>query len=269
MTKVITVKVSKGGVGKTTICSNLASFLAKQDHKILLIDLDSQSNLTKSFIQEIDENKLTSSNLLGDDNYSLKNSVYSISDNLDIIGADIGLNEVSRFLENNSNYYSKLKTTIKNKEFKKYDFIFLDLSPGVADVLTEIAITASDLLICPTHFDIDSLTGLILTIGDASRLYEAKIIEENLNYLVVPNRYDRRFKSDNQKIINILYDNIDKDLIAEPIRENSHIKKARMIGKTAIEYEQDEKRKYEHKKAIEDFEKLSNKIIQILKWTKK
>jgi len=67
MSKIICVKVSKGGVGKTTITSNLAVTIANYGKKVLMIDFDSQANLSKSFIKNLNSEKLTSSNLLGDD----------------------------------------------------------------------------------------------------------------------------------------------------------------------------------------------------------
>ena len=45
MAKIIGVLNHKGGVGKTTTAVNLGVALSK-DHKVLLVDLDSQANLT-------------------------------------------------------------------------------------------------------------------------------------------------------------------------------------------------------------------------------
>lgn len=265
MGSVITLKVSKGGVGKTTISSNLAYLMSTKYYKVLMIDLDSQANLSKSFIKELDEQKLTSSNLLGDDELSLENSVYSISENLDLITADIGLGEVAKYLESTQKYYNRLKQVISNLNLKQiYDFIFIDLPPGVADSITQIALVSSDLVVCPAHFDIDSLSGIIYTLEDISRLHESKIIDQELKYLVVPNRYDRRFEKDNKLIFDMIYDNLEDEFISNPIRENSHIKKARMRAMSVIEYENLPEQKYEHKRGIEDFEKLSNKILDLL-----
>ncbi len=47
--KVITLLNEKGGVGKTTLASNIASALAIRGHRVLVVDADPQANLTMGF----------------------------------------------------------------------------------------------------------------------------------------------------------------------------------------------------------------------------
>ena len=49
--KVVSIINYKGGVGKTTITANLASEMARREKRVLVIDLDPQTNLTFSYMK--------------------------------------------------------------------------------------------------------------------------------------------------------------------------------------------------------------------------
>ncbi len=52
MAKIISVFNNKGGVGKSTICWNLADALGRAGSKVLLIDFDPQCNLSIAMLGE-------------------------------------------------------------------------------------------------------------------------------------------------------------------------------------------------------------------------
>ena len=47
MSKIIAIANNKGGVGKTTTVAALAYAWSEKGYKVLLVDLDSQANLTQ------------------------------------------------------------------------------------------------------------------------------------------------------------------------------------------------------------------------------
>ena len=51
--KIIAVANHKGGVGKTASVATIGAILASKGKKVLLMDLDTQANLTRHFFDEI------------------------------------------------------------------------------------------------------------------------------------------------------------------------------------------------------------------------
>lgn len=169
MTKIISLVNQKGGVGKTTTSINLSAALGKLGKKVLLIDMDPQSNATTGLG--------LNSNDFSYDIYDLitgkcevKNAVKKTKfQNLSIIPATINLagidvEFVKKMLEDKSfQQNSQLKK--KLDEIKdNYDYIIIDCQPSLG-VGTMNALVASDSVIIPVQCEFFALEGMTLLLN--------------------------------------------------------------------------------------------------------
>lgn len=132
--KIITVGALKGGVGKTNFTFNLSCFLAIEKKKrILVIDLDSQGNLTQCFKLDID--KPWAINLFNDKDNNMTDLIFKTNfENVNIVPTDIEMSELEIKLSSQFGREQKLKNTIqKNLYFLQtnYDYVLIDTNPSL------------------------------------------------------------------------------------------------------------------------------------------
>lgn len=116
---IIAITNQKGGVGKTTSVINIGTYIALGGSKVLLVDIDPQSNLTSGLGFSQNENGSIYSFLTGDSELSetvLKTRV----NNLDIIPASIELAGAEVELVNTLSRETILKRGLE-KVYKDYD----------------------------------------------------------------------------------------------------------------------------------------------------
>lgn len=159
---IITIANQKGGVGKTDLTVNLASYVASMGKKVLLIDLDPQANATDYLTEK--KVKLSTSDLLMD-NTKFKNVITETRvPNLSIAPGTSKLYAAQIHLLNDVGMQFKLKR--KLKELKGYDYVFIDTPPSLG-TLTINALTASDSVIVPmnsSYFAADGMEKLRNTV---------------------------------------------------------------------------------------------------------
>ena len=161
--KVIAITNQKGGVGKTTTTFNLGVALAKQGKRVLVVDVDPQSNLTTyaGWYNE-DELKYTLSDLMeqsmNDEEIKIKDSILHHKENIDLIPSSLNLSA----LENALAYAMSREYTLRNclsvvKD--EYDYILLDCQPSLG-MLTINALASSDSVIIPVQCEYFALRGM-------------------------------------------------------------------------------------------------------------
>ncbi|MCX6392911.1 MAG: ParA family protein [Actinobacteria bacterium] len=155
-TRIISMANQKGGVAKTTSTVNLAAALKERGNRVLVIDLDPQSNLTMSF--GIDPEHLEQSmfdvlvHRLPMQTIIHQREVDVAAASIDLAGAELALSAMigrERSLE-------KAISAVKSD----YDFILIDTPPSLG-LLTINAFTASTGVIVPVQLEYLSLRGLV------------------------------------------------------------------------------------------------------------
>ena len=162
----------KGGVGKTTSALNIAACLSKQGEKVLLVDLDSQANTTRT-MGAYDIDGLSISELLLERDMKAKDIIKSTEiDNIDVLPSNIKLSFAERkiLLDVSRSQQNRLKKALKEIE-NEYDYCIIDCPPSL-NMITINALCASDEVLVPVKIDKYALDGLGYLIDSVEEIKE-------------------------------------------------------------------------------------------------
>lgn len=235
---VISIITQKGGVGKTTATIHIGASLAEKGYKVLLIDFDTQKNLSLGC--NIENFEYTVRDFI----YGKTNPVFHLkgrNNNLFILAGSDVLNEKS--LNRNS-----LKKAIKSIE-NQFDFILIDCPPKpINEELSfgEIAVIASDFVLSPILADKYSIAGIGSFFNSVLKLKKEglakanilgvffNVVEENTRHF--QNYYKLLKESDGGSFIINNY--IRKDIdIKNSMDEGKTIFEVKPFGRAALDYE--------------------------------
>lgn len=147
----ISIALQKGGVGKSTTAQALSSTLGFKHKKVLLVDMDSQGNVTYS--SGVDEPEHTIFDVLGEDcgaDEALITCKY-----YDLLAADTYLTNIEISENVEPTLLRNALESIKNN----YDFIIIDTPPALGN-LSFNSLVASDYIVIPIEPRPFALQGL-------------------------------------------------------------------------------------------------------------
>jgi chromosome partitioning protein len=228
--QIIAFANQKGGVAKTTTTLNLGVAFSERGHRVLLIDLDPQGNLTMS--QGLNPDSIEQSmfdvlvHRLPLEQVIEHREVDIAVSSIDLAGAELALSSQigrERALE-------KALANIRDR----YDYILIDTPPSLG-LLTINAFVAAAGVIVPVQTEYLSLRGLVQLENTLA------MVRENLNPKVeiigiVPTMYDRRL-THSREADEILRENFGDLVYNTRIRKTIRFAEAPVKGISVLAYE--------------------------------
>ena len=177
MSKVIAVANQKGGVGKTTTTASLGVGLAKAGHKVLLIDIDPQSNLTTHLMNEVTCKTLYDLLEMVKQDYDYDIDEYIVSTGMvDMIPGDIRLAGMEVALVNTMSREILLRCIVEDID-DRYDFIIIDCPPSLNMLMINALSSCDEVLIPvqPHFFAFEGMVQLFQSIANIKKKINKKI----------------------------------------------------------------------------------------------
>ncbi|MCY7295375.1 ParA family protein [Alteromonas sp. a30] len=217
----------KGGVGKTTVCANLAYALSKQDYKVLVLDIDPQGHLGQSF-GFFNNNRPGIDALLKDD-ASLEAVTISLSDTLSFIPAGPTLQKLESMPKGKGRGLL-LKKAI-HQPVNDYDFIVMDCPPS-SGFLVVNALAAANELVVPVTADYFGMSGLSMLMSTVQN-FERVLGRYKRKWFVVSRLQKRKLSED---VLKKLAHYFDDDLVPIHIAERAVLAESPSYGKPVMAY---------------------------------
>ena len=159
MTYIYALANQKGGVGKTTTAVNLSAYLARLGKRVLLLDLDPQSNASSSLGIYKETVEISSYDVLLGSATALQATLKNTQLNLAIIPASPGLAAAEIDLVGEYAREHRLQEALK-PEIDKYEYILIDCPPSLGLLTVNALAAASSGVLIPVQCEYLALEGL-------------------------------------------------------------------------------------------------------------
>lgn len=205
--KIITVANNKGGVGKTMQAYQLSTYLAHKGNKVLVVDLDSQANLSVTLGADV-RRTLIPEWLIGDvDNEDVivkSEGKHEFHENLYVIPSSRHMANLAKLLilsesevrKNAGRKERLLKMRLESLK-DQFDYIVIDTPPMLGDELI-MALVASDRILIPTQAQDYSIDGLEELMDTFEIIKESE--NPGLDFSIIPSMVNNRRKIEQTRL---------------------------------------------------------------------
>lgn len=244
MTRIISISLSKGGVGKTTTAVNLSAALSISGRRVLLIDTDTQAQAGKALGLRPEIG--LADFMLGQATFEQATVV--ARPNLHLLAGGHRLAAVKQVIAEADMRQEETLAAALMPYVPQYNYVILDTSPGWDNLQINVLFFAREVL-TPVNLEVLSVDGLIeftRRIDEVQRYHDVK-----LRY-VLPTALDRRVKQ-TFEILPQLESHFGQAVCA-PIRYNVRLSEAPAHGQHIFEYDQ-------NSNGAQDYMDLTRRIV--------
>jgi chromosome partitioning protein len=252
--RTIAIVNQKGGVGKTTVSINLASALAEQDHKTLLVDMDPQSHCAVGLAVPEEQIEQSIYDVLisfsREEPMRVGEILWEVSDKLELAPASIDLSAFEQQMAGMPDRelcLQKVLDAVKDQ----YEYVIVDCPPAVG-LLTFNALRAATDIIVPVETGYFSLHGLSKQLETLAILCQR--CNKTVNVKVLASMYDIRTKMA-REILGELRKHFGDKMFKTIVNFNTKLKEAASFGQPISEYDP-------ASKGHKDFQNLVKEMTQ-------
>jgi len=250
--RVISIANQKGGCGKTTTAINLASALALNNKKVLLVDLDAQAHATLGLNIDARGSLYNVISKLTPRKMQITDIIVRVEDHFDLVPSNVLVGTLEQELADEIGREQKIAELMRSLN-DRYDYVLIDCPPSLG-FLTVNALRASQEVIIPVETSKFSLQGV-------ERLMDIVfLIRDRLNHSVdckiLITMFDSRLRHSfsmldkiKEQFVNIIFGTI--------VHLNVKLKESVVLGETVAKYDK-------YCRGTKDYFSLAREIISVV-----
>lgn len=248
--RVVSIVNHKGGVGKTTTTINLGRALALQKYKVLVIDMDSQGNLSQCVGMDNPKQQLFEALIHKQDL-----PIFPVVENFDVTPSNLELAKYERDLTHSPSGALRLKAVLA-PFISQYDFILIDCPPALNIFTNSSLIASSSALVVlePETSAVKGINNLFELISEIRQYFNERLMIDG----IVLTRVDGRLVIHKEMIQAIRQDLAKFSVFTTEIRLNTALKESQYAQMDIFQYSPTSP-------GAQDYQQLAKEYITSLK----